>query len=101
MATVAKQPAGKTSQGGAGGSVAAASNLKKKVLQMKAWPARFRTFYDAIKREMKLVTWPTRMQVQSTTVVVLVTVFLFALFFGVVDLALSTGMARLYGYFTQ
>ena len=70
------------------------------VERVKGWPVRFRTFYDGIKREMKLVTWPTRMQVQSTTAVVLVTVFLFALFFAVVDYALSTGLRRLYEYFT-
>lgn len=101
MATVAKQSAGKASRGGAGSSVAGVSHLGRMVSEIKSWPTRFRAFYDAVRREMKLVTWPTRIQVQSTTVVVLVTVFLFALFFGVVDLGLSTGMNRLYQYFTQ
>jgi preprotein translocase subunit SecE len=87
MATVAKS-AGKAAESGGF------------VEKVKGWPVRFRTFYDGIKREMKLVTWPTRMQVQSTTAVVLVTVFLFALFFAVVDYGLSTGLRRLYEYFT-
>lgn len=87
MGTVAKSAAKTVQSGGF-------------VEKVKGWPVRFRTFYDGIKREMKLVTWPTRMQVQSTTAVVLVTVFLFALFFAVVDYGLSTGLRRLYEYFT-
>jgi preprotein translocase subunit SecE len=50
---------------------------------------------------MKLVTWPTRQQVQATTAVVLVTVFLFALYFFVVDYTLSNGLTRVYQYFTR
>jgi preprotein translocase subunit SecE len=50
---------------------------------------------------MKLVTWPNREQVQSTTVVVMITVFLFALYFFVVDYALSNAITRLYQYFTN
>lgn len=99
MATVAKS-ATKTPKTAKNAKVAKGSQ-EGLVERVRNWPSRFRTFYDGIKREMKLVTWPTRMQVQSTTVVVLVTVFLFALFFGVVDLGLSRGMTSLYQYFTQ
>jgi preprotein translocase subunit SecE len=88
MATVAKS-AGKAAESGG------------LVERVKGWPVRFRTFYDGVKREMKLVTWPTRVQVQATTAVVLVTVFLFAVYFAVVDYLLSTGMRRLYEYFTS
>jgi preprotein translocase subunit SecE len=91
MATMAKQSAAKASQGGVSGLVE----------RVKGWPGRFRSFYDALKREMKLVTWPTRVQVQSTTLVVLITVFLFAFYFAVVDYLLSTGITRLYQYFTR
>lgn len=85
MATVAKQA--RASQGGS------------LVERVKNWPPRFRTFYDGIRREMRLVTWPSWQQVQSTTLVVLVTVFLFALYFGVVDYGLAQGMRSLYQYF--
>jgi len=87
MATVAK-------------SAAKAAERVGLVERVKNWPVRFRAFYGGIQREMRLVTWPTRLQVQSTTAVVLVTVFLFALFFAVVDYTLSTGMRRLFEYFT-
>ena len=88
MATAAKSAAKAPESGGL-------------IERVKGWPARFRTFYYGIKREMKMVTWPTRMQVQATTAVVLVTVFLFAFYFAIVDYTLSTGMTRLYQYFAR
>lgn len=88
MATVAKSAAKAAESGGL-------------VERVKGWPVRFRTFSDGIKREMKMVTWPTRQQVQATTAVVLITVFLFAFYFAVVDYTLSTGLTRLYQYFTR
>lgn len=63
------------------------------------WLPRFQAYVEELKREMRLVTWPNRAQVRSTTVVVLVTVFAFAVFFGVVDFVLSKGQAALYQYF--
>jgi preprotein translocase subunit SecE len=69
------------------------------IVRIKSWPTRFRTYVDGIRREMRLVTWPGRQQVQATTVVVLVTVFAFALYFGVVDYVLTIGQTEVYGYF--
>ncbi len=70
------------------------------ISRVKDWPVRFRTYVDGIKREMRLVTWPGRQQVQATTVVVLITVFVFALYFGIVDYILTIAQTELYGYFT-
>ena len=42
-------------------------------------------FYTETRHEMQRVTWPTREQVQSTTLVVIVTVFFFGAFFYVAD----------------
>jgi preprotein translocase subunit SecE len=56
---------------------------------------------DGLRREMRLVTWPNRNQVRATTMVVLVTVFVFAFFFGVVDYILTYGQTRLYEYFSN
>ncbi len=93
MANVPKRSPGskKAAQGGVGGALRA----------IPTWPARFRTYVDGLKREMRLVTWPSRKQVQATTVVVLVTVFAFALFFGVVDYLLALGQTNLYEQFTR
>ena len=66
---------------------------------VKDWPDRFRAYVDGIRREMRLVTWPGREQVRATTIVVLVTVFVFALYFGIVDYILTIAQTELYGYF--
>jgi preprotein translocase subunit SecE len=63
------------------------------------WLPRLQAYVEELKREMRLVTWPNRAQVRSTTVVVLVTVFAFAVFFGVVDFVLASGQTTLYQYF--
>jgi preprotein translocase subunit SecE len=42
-------------------------------------------FYNETRYEMQRVTWPTREQVQSTTIVVILTVFFFGAFFYVAD----------------
>jgi preprotein translocase subunit SecE len=63
------------------------------------WLPRFQAYVEELKREMRLVTWPNRAQVRSTTLVVLVTVFAFAVFFGVVDFLLASGQTALYQYF--
>jgi len=66
-----------------------------------SWPSRLSNYYEELRREMRLVTWPSREQVRSTTVVVLATVAFFGVFFGVVDYALAIGQTNLYGMFTQ
>jgi preprotein translocase subunit SecE len=63
----------------------AAPNENGLVAQVKSWPVRIKTFYNDVRTEMKKVTTPSRKEVQSTTVVVVITVFLFAGFFWIVD----------------
>jgi len=53
--------------------------------RVKAWPAQIKSFYNDVRTEMKKVTSPSRKEVQSTTAVVLITVFLFGAFFYLVD----------------
>jgi len=62
---------------------------------------RLRAYIGEIEREMRLVTWPSREQIRATTIVVLVTVFAFAVFFGIVDYFLALGQTKLYQIFTQ
>ena len=67
---------------------------------MKQWPQITRDYIDDLKLEMRRVTWPTRAQVQATTVVVILTVFAFAAYFKLVDgiieriIALITSLAK-------
>jgi preprotein translocase subunit SecE len=50
-----------------------------------SWPARTKAFLGDVRAELRRVTWPTRKQVQATTVVVIVTVFFFGAYFGILD----------------
>ena len=46
-------------------------------------------FIGQVKIEMKKVAWPSRQELVSSTVVVLVSLFLLAVFIGICDLVLS------------
>ncbi len=77
-----------------------AKALKRKAEQNAAFPARVRSYLDGVMRELRLVTWPSRAQVRAGTLVVLVCVFAFALFFGIVDYFLAWGQRLLYDTLT-
>ena len=53
--------------------------------QLKTQPARLAEFLKDVRSEMRKVISPSRAEVQSTTIVVLVTVFIFAAYFWLVD----------------
>ena len=53
------------------------------------WIESTRSYLGDIRSEMKRVTWPSRDRVQSTTVVVIVSVFIFATYFKIVDTAIE------------
>jgi len=46
-------------------------------------------FFREVKTELKKVTWPTRKQTTGTTIVVIVFIFIIAVFLGLFDLGLS------------
>ena len=66
---------------------------------MKSWPQRIKTFYEDVRNEMKKVTTPSRKEVQATTVVVIITVFLFGAFFAIIDKVIGSGIDQLLRYF--
>ena len=68
---------------------------------IKAWPERIKTFYNDVRTEMRKVTSPSLKEVQSTTAVVIITVFLFGLFFFVVDAVIDRGVVFLFHTFTK
>ncbi len=55
------------------------------VSRIKSWPQSIKSFYSDVRTEMKKVTTPSRKEVQATTAVVIITVFIFGLYFWVVD----------------
>ncbi len=72
-----------------------------KLSTIKAWPQRIKSFYNDVRTEMKKVTTPSRKEVQGTTTVVIITVFLFGLYFAVVDKILGASLDRLLKFLTH
>jgi preprotein translocase subunit SecE len=67
--------------------------------RVKSWPERIRTFYNDVRTETRKVTAPSFREVRGTTVVVIITVFLFALYFGVIDYIIQHAVTALFHYF--
>ena len=67
--------------------------------RMKSWPEKVRTFYNDVRTEMRKVTTPTWKEVQATTAVVVITVFIFAVYFWIVDYVIQHGVTYLFHYF--
>jgi preprotein translocase subunit SecE len=65
------------------------SPAKQGIGQVSGFITRAGDFLKDVRSEMRKVVTPTRSEVQSTTIVVLVTVFAFAGFFWVVDSVLD------------
>jgi preprotein translocase subunit SecE len=59
-------------------------------------PERLIEFLKDTREEMRKVTTPTRAEVQSTTIVVVVTVFLFAAYFELVDLVVGGAIDKMF-----
>jgi preprotein translocase subunit SecE len=69
--------------------------------RVTAGPQRLKEFLKETRQEMHKVVTPSRAEVQTTTIVVLVTVFLFAAFFEVVDLVFGKGIDQLFLHLTR
>ena len=59
------------------------------------------TFYNDVRTEMKKVTTPTRKEVQATTAVVIVTVFLFGVYFFVIDFVIQHSVDKFFRFFAH
>jgi len=53
------------------------------------WYRKLVTFLQEVVAELKRATWPSWNEVRGTTIVVIMTLFVFALYLFVVDLALG------------
>ncbi len=69
--------------------------------RVKSWPQQIKTFYNDVRTEMKKVTTPTRKEVQATTVVVIITVFLFGAYFWLIDTAIGRVIDTILRHFTH
>ncbi len=69
--------------------------------RIKSWPERTKAFYNDVRTEMKKVTAPSFKEVRATTAVVIITVFLFGLYFWIVDNTIGSGINYLFKYLTH
>jgi preprotein translocase subunit SecE len=60
--------------------------------RIKAWPERIKSFYSDVRTEMKKVTAPSFKEVRATTAVVIITVFLFGVYFWAIDNIIGKGI---------
>jgi preprotein translocase subunit SecE len=83
-------------------AVAEATNPETSVTaKATGWLQQTRDYIDELKKEMKMVSWPSRDQVVSTTMVVIAAIFAFALYFWVVDLAIGRAITKLFDSLTK
>ena len=66
---------------------------------LKSWPEKVKSFYSEVRNEMRKVTWPNWKEVQGTTTVVIITVFLFALYFGIIDYVIQHAVTYMFSMF--
>ena len=57
---------------------------------------RWQTFLREVRAEIKKVTWPKRKEVYGTTIVVIVTCFIFGFFLWAVDVVMGQVLTWLY-----
>ena len=60
-----------------------------------SWPSRTKSFLEDVRSETKRVTWPSLTQIRATTVVVILTVFFFGVYFGILDWIFNNVVRRL------
>jgi len=64
--------------------------------KLKSWPEKVKSFYNDVRNEMRKVTAPSLKEVQGTTTVVIITVFIFALYFGIIDYIIQHGVFNMF-----
>ena len=68
---------------------------------IKAWPQRIKSFYNDVRTEMRKVTTPNRKEVQGTTTVVIITVFLFGVYFWIIDTIIGKSLDHMLKYLSR
>jgi len=77
------------------------SEEKSLTTGITSWPAQVKDYVEELRREMRLVTWPSWVQVRATTGVVIFAVFAFAAYFAVVDAIVGRLATKLFDTFTK
>jgi preprotein translocase subunit SecE len=82
-------------------TIAVAEQQTSGLDRLKSQPERLMTFLSDVRAEMRKVVTPSRAEVQSTTTIVILTVFLFAAYFALVDFVVGQGVTQLIQRFTR
>ena len=83
------------SHGGGGPPLPVAGAVSK----LAEYPRRVRSFLHEVRVEMRQVTWPTWPDITATTLIVLLTVAFFGLYFFFVDNAVRLAVQQVYKMF--
>ncbi|MBI4444416.1 MAG: preprotein translocase subunit SecE [Acidobacteria bacterium] len=67
--------------------------------KVKEAPKNLSSFYGDVKVELKKVTWPSRVEVYGTTIVVIVTVFFFGIYLFLIDILLKNVVNSVFEFF--
>ena len=67
-------------------------------IEKSTW-VQVREYVSDVRTEMKRVTWPNKQEIYGTTVMVLITTFLFGFYFWVCDQAFLASISRILRYF--
>ena len=67
--------------------------------QAKGIWQRFRQYTYEVRTETKKVTWPGKQEIYGTTVMVILTTFLFGIYFWICDQVFQQSMSRVLKYF--
>ncbi len=68
--------------------------------QVKGLPERIKGFYGDVRGEMRKVSTPNRNEVKATTTVVIITVFIFGVYFWMVDGVIGKSLDYIFKHFS-
>ena len=69
--------------------------------RLKTAPARLGEFLHDVRSEMKKVITPSQAEVKNTTIVVIATVFIFAVFFAIVDFLVGHAVTYIFDHLAK
>ena len=67
-------------------------------IEKSTW-LQVREYVSDVRTEMKRVTWPGKQEIYGTTVMVILTTFLFGIYFWICDQAFSLTVSKVLRYF--
>jgi preprotein translocase subunit SecE len=82
-------------------AIALADNNDDRFSRLKSRPRELIDFLKDVRSEMRKVVAPTWTEVRATTMIVIVTVFIFAAYFELVDFVVGQGVTKFIFHFTH